>query len=175
MVHHEQENLAKACLSRTEIEAIEQAIALYPHPQAAAIDALLLVQKHRGWISDPLMTLIAQQLSMTESELEGIASFYSLIYRRPVGRYVIKCCDSVSCWLLNGAPLYRHLQQRLGIRPGQTTADGRFTLLPCVCLGDCNNAPVMMINDCHYNQLTITSLDQIIDDLSRNAPREVDQ
>ena len=159
------DNLLHVSLTEQEVAGIHREAALYPEPGAAAIDALLLVQKNRGWISDPVLALIARELSMTETELDGVASFYNLIFRRPVGRYVIKCCDSVSCWLHDGDGLYRHIQSRLGIQPGQTTDDGLFTLLPCVCLGDCDNAPALMINDDHHHQLTPQGIDQILDDL----------
>lgn len=166
-------NLLDVSLSQEELDAINHEMAIYPHPQAAAIDALLIVQKKRGWISDPVLSLIARHLSMSDAELDSVASFYNLIYRRPVGKYVIKCCDSASCWLLDGQKLYQHLQQRLSISPGETTSDGRFTLLPCVCLGDCDNAPALMINDQHHHQVTPEGLDQIIDALAATDTSEV--
>ena len=89
---------------------------------------------------------IAQHIGMSPTDLDSIATFYNLIYRRPVGRHVISVCDSVSCWIMGCEPIREHLQQRLGVGLGGTTPDDRFTLLPTVCLGCCDRAPAMMID-----------------------------
>lgn len=134
-------------LSADERREIEAQLAHHGDGRAAGLEALKIVQRHRGWVSDEGIADIARLLGLTEAELEGIATFYNLVFRRPVGRHVILACDSVSCWLMGGTALRKHIAQRLGIEPGGTTPDGRFTLLPIVCLGACDHAPVMMIDD----------------------------
>jgi NADH-quinone oxidoreductase subunit E len=101
-------------------------------------------------------------LDMTPDELEGVATFYNLIYRRPVGRHVVLLCNSISCWIMGYEPMRAHLKARLGIDLGQTTANQRFTLLPIVCLGACDHAPVMMIDDDLHHDLTAEKVDGIL-------------
>ena len=149
-------------LSKSEIKEIEEEIKQYPYPSVACIDALKIVQAHRGYVSDESVTDIAQILSVSAEEVEGVATFYSRIYRKPVGRNVILICDSVSCMILGYGSLYDYISKKLGIEFGKTTSDGRFTLLPISCLGDCDNAPAMMINNDHYNRLTIEMTDELL-------------
>ena len=134
-------------LSEAERREIEAVLPQLPERRAACIDALQAVQRHRGWVSDEALADAAAFLGMTPDELEGIATFYNGIFRRPVGRHVIRVCDSVSCWVMGYERLREALQARLGANLGGSTADGRFTLLPNVCLGACDHAPVLMIDD----------------------------
>ncbi len=149
-------------LSVEEIKEIQKEIKQYPYPKVACIDALKIVQQHRAWVSDESVRDIAELLGMSDEEVDGIATFYSRIYRKPVGRNVILICDSVSCMIMDYESLYEYLSKKLGIRFGETTTDGRFTILPISCLGDCDNAPVMMINNDHFNRLTIEKVDAIL-------------
>jgi NADH-quinone oxidoreductase subunit E len=136
---------------------------MYPTKQAACIDALKIVQEHRGWISDESVVDIAEFLEMSADEVDGLATFYSRIYRQPVGRHIILICDSMSCMIMGYQKIYDHISEKLGIRFGETSEDGRFTLLPISCLGDCDHAPSMMINDQLYNLLTTEKLDELLD------------
>lgn len=137
-------------LSQAEQHEIELETRNYPHKRAVAIDALKIVQQHRGWVSDEAMDDVAAFLNLSREELEGVCTFYNLLHRKPVGRHVIWVCDGVSCWLTGYARLRRQLETTLGVQPGETTADGKFTLLPIVCLGACDHAPVLMVdNDLH--------------------------
>lgn len=150
-------------LSAEERKEIEVERAHYPNGQAACIEALMIVQRHRGWVSDEAVRDIAAFLGMTPDEVDGVATFYNLVFRRPVGRHVIKICDSVSCWIMGYEAMRDHLEARLGIRFGGTTPDGRFTLLPIVCLGVCDHAPAMMIGDELYTDLTPERIDAILE------------
>jgi NADH-quinone oxidoreductase subunit E len=140
-------------LSLQELKEIEHELAHYEQPSAATIEALKIVQKHRGWVSDEAVVAIAQTLGSTPATVDAVATFYNLIYRRPVGKHVIHVCDSVSCWMLGQPRLTEMLEQRLGIKTGQTTADGRFTLLPICCLGTCDRAPAMLVGDDTHRDL----------------------
>ncbi len=134
----------------------------YPHKRAVCIDALKIAQRSRGWISDETLREVAGFLEMTPDELDNVATFYNMIFRRPVGRHVILLCDSVSCWVMGYDNLRDHLMQRLGIKPGETTKDDRFTLLPNVCLGCCDHAPAMMVDADLHTDLTAQKVDSIL-------------
>lgn len=150
-------------LSPDERREIEEEMARYPTPKAASIDAMRIVQRHRRWVSDEALFDIAELLDMSPDELDGIATFYNLIYRKPVGRHVILVCDSVSCWVMGYNRIRAHLEERLKIRYGETTPDERFTLLPIVCLGACDRAPVLMIDDDLHADLDPQKIDAILE------------
>ena len=145
---------------RTEIEA---EFPHYPNRKAVCIDAMKIVQKHRGWVSDEGLRDIAELLDMSVADLDGVATFYNLLFRKPVGRHVIYLCDSVSCWIMGYDRQREHLIDRLKIQPGQTTPDNRFTLLPIVCLGCCDHAPAMMVDDDLHLDLTPEKIDSILE------------
>ncbi len=149
----------------TEIEKKEilEETKQYPSPHGACIDALKVVQKHRGWISDESVKDVAGILKMSDEEVDGVATFYSRLYRKPVGRNVILICDGISCMILGYESLYEHISKKLGIKYGETTSDDRFTLLPISCLGDCDHAPTLMINDDHYHDLTLLKIDELLE------------
>ncbi len=125
---------------------IEQEIATCPNKECACIDAMQTVQSELRWISDESLKDIADFLEMTIDELDSVATFYNHIYRKPVGRHVILVCNSVSCWIMGFGKVLDYLSQHLGIILGETTSDGRFTLLPVECLGACEHAPAIMID-----------------------------
>ena len=134
-------------LSSEEVREIEAECAHLPDRKSAAIDAMMIVQRRRGWVSDESLAAIARLLGMSASNLDSIATFYNLIYRKPVGRHVVMVCDSVSCYVMGADGLRAAVEARLGVKLGETTEDNRFTLLPIVCLGACDKAPTMMIDD----------------------------
>jgi NADH-quinone oxidoreductase subunit E len=149
-------------LTEQEKKEIEAAAGHYPLKKAAGIEALKVVQKNRGWVSDEVLSDVAGVLEMSPTDLDAVATFYNFIFRRPVGRHVILVCDSVSCWIMGYDTIVSHLGNRLGIGLGETTGDGRFTLLPNVCLGACDRAPVMMIDDQLYGELDAEKIDKIL-------------
>jgi NADH-quinone oxidoreductase subunit E len=146
-------------LTAEEINEIEAEAAHYPKREAVCIDALKIVQRHRGWVSDESLRDIAGHLGMSPTDLDSVATFYNLIFRRPVGRHVIMVCDSVSCWIMGHDRIRDHLSQRLGIGFGETTPDGRFTLLPIVCLGCCDHAPAMTVDTDLHGDLDPAKID----------------
>lgn len=151
-------------LSDEEIAEIEAEIAYLPNRHAAAIDALKIVQSYRGWVSDESLAAIARLLGMSVDELDGVATFYNLIFRKPVGENVILLCDSVSCWIMGCDAIRERITKKLGIQTGETTADGRYTLLPVTCLGDCDHAPAMMIGEALHHDLTVDRIDDLFDE-----------
>jgi NADH-quinone oxidoreductase subunit E len=149
-------------LTEEEKKEIEEEIRKSERKRAAAVDVLKIVQKHRGWISDELHEL-AEILDMTSAEIDSLATFYSLVFRKPVGKHLILICDSVSCWIMDYEKILGRLTARLGVGLGGTTADGQFTLLPVACLGACDHAPAMMIDEELYGDLTAAKIDQLLD------------
>lgn len=150
-------------LTLEERKEIETEMLHYPVKQSVCIDALKIVQRHRGWVSDEALRDLAEFLRMSTDQLDSLATFYNLIFRTPVGRHVIFYCDSVSCWLMGCNRLREDLSQKLGIRPGETSSDGRFTLLPIVCLGACDHAPVLMINSDLHQDVTSQEVGAILE------------
>ena len=148
-------------LSETELAEIDAEIAHVPYRSAVAIDALKIVQAHRGWISDESLRAIARHLNMSPDELDGIATFYNLIYRRPVGDKVILLCNSISCWIKGCDTLQRQISKQLDVGLGETTTDNRYTLLPVTCLGACDKAPVLMVGEDLHEQVDTQSLQQL--------------
>jgi NADH-quinone oxidoreductase subunit E len=146
-------------LTAEEITEIEAEAAHYPKREAVCIDALRIVQRHRGWVSDESVRDIAEHLSMSPTDLDSVATFYNLIFRKPVGRHVIMVCDSVTCWIMGYDRIRTHLNDRLGIELGETTPDNRFTLLPIVCLGCCDHAPAMMVGSDLHSDLDPQKID----------------
>ena len=153
-------------LTDRERAEIESHAACYLHRRAAGPEALGVVQAHRGWVSDEALADVAEALEMTTTELESLATAYTMIFRRPVGRHVILICDSVSCWVMGYEALLERLRSRWGVGLGETTADERLTLLPAACLGACDRAPALMIDGELYGDLTVEKLDRILEGLA---------
>ncbi|TRX76488.1 NADH-quinone oxidoreductase subunit NuoE [Pseudomonas mangiferae] len=150
-------------LSETERSAIEHEMHHYEDPRAASIEALKLVQKGRGWVPDGAIYAIAEILGIPASDVEGVATFYSQIFRQPVGRHVIRVCDSMVCYIGGHESVVGAIQQQLGIGLGQTTADGRFTLLPVCCLGNCDKAPALMIDDDTHGNVQVDGVATLLE------------
>ncbi len=149
-------------LTEEEKREILKEVEHYPHPRAASVAALKILQQRRGWVSGDLAE-VAALLGMTPAELEGLATFFSHIYLQPLGRHVIFICDSISCWVTGYDMLKEYLQDRLKIKLGETTSDGRFTLMPIACLGICDYAPAMMVDEVLYTGLNRMKIDDILE------------
>ena len=149
-------------LSHEERREIDAELARYPTRQAASVDAMKILQRHRGWVSDESLKDLAALLDMTADELDGVATFYNMIFRRPVGRHVILVCNSVTCWMLGADRLHAQTAIASDARSGETSADGRFTLLPIVCLGACDHAPALMIDGDLHGNVDPERIDQLL-------------
>ena len=149
-------------LTPEETRLIDHEIQIVPYKKAAVIEALKIVQQNRGWISDESVDAIADYLEMSPAEVDSVATFYNLIFRKPVGRHVILLCDSISCYVMGYKKIQEALQQKLKIKFGETTADQCFTLLPNCCLGCCDRAPALMIDEDLYQDLTVEMIDDIL-------------
>ena len=141
-------------LDDAERAAIEQEMHHYEDPRAASIEALKIVQQARGWVPDGAADAIGEILGIPASDVEGVATFYSQIFRQPVGRHIIRVCDSMTCYIGGHESVRYSIRNEIGIGPGQTSADNRFTLIPVCCLGNCDKAPALMIDDDTYGDVT---------------------
>ena len=150
-------------LTDDEIREIEEELSHYDQRQAASIEALRIVQRHRGYVSDETLAAVAELLRISTADLDGVATFYNLIYRQPVGRHVILACNSISCWLVGAENARDYLSRRLGVGLGETTPDGRFTLLPIVCLGACDRGPTVMVDGDLHGNLDPARIDSILE------------
>ncbi len=150
-------------------EKLERDIREVEHPRELAVDIMFAIQAHYGWLHDEALAEAAALLGMTPLELDELATFYTFTFRDPVGKFVIHVCDSVVCWMSGFASVQEYLCRTLGIRPGETTADGMFTILPVCCVGYCDRAPAMLVNRRVHGYLTPEKIDQILADCRRTA------
>ena len=135
------------------------------HPQELVVDVMFAIQEHYGYLTDEGLQETADLLGMSDLEVEQLATFYTFIYREPVGKHVIHVCDSVVCWMDGYETVRDYLIQKLEIQPGETTADGLFTLLAVCCIGYCDRSPAMLINRKAYGNLTTEKIDGILEEL----------
>jgi NADH-quinone oxidoreductase subunit E len=154
--------MSELILSPEEIQEINAEMSHYPDKAAVAIEALKIVQKHRRWVSDDCLVAVAELLGMQPAQLEAVATFYNLIYRQPVGKTVIHYCNSVTCWMLGGDRVGERLCRQLNVGLGEISADGEYTVLPIVCLGACDHAPVAMVGDELRLDLTEDAVKEIL-------------
>lgn len=150
-------------LSETERSAIEHEMHHYEDPRAASIEALKIVQKARGWVPDGACDAIGAILGIPASDVEGVATFYSQIFRVPVGRHIIRVCDSMTCYIGGHESVLDSIRNEIGIEPGQTSPDGRFTLIPVCCLGNCDKAPALMIDDDTFGDVQPGGVAQLLE------------
>jgi NADH-quinone oxidoreductase subunit E len=144
---------------------IEDILGRYPTKQAALLPLLWLCQDRWGWLSPGIVKAIGERLELSSAFVEGVMTFYTMYHREPVGRYLLQVCTTLSCQLCGTSPLVDHLRSKLGVDFGETTSDGKFTLLDVQCLGACGEGPVIQINNDYYTDLTIESLDDILERL----------
>ncbi len=147
---------------QSQVDAVE-------HKRELAIDVLTAVQEHYGYLSDEAVAEAGGLLEMTPLEVDELATFYTFLYREPVGKYVIHVCDSVICWMEGEENLVEHLCRKLRIGMGETTADGLFTLLPVCCIGYCDRSPAILVNREVHGPLSIEKLDRLIEALRQKS------
>jgi len=137
----------------------------YPNREAAILPTLYLAQREFGYLSDEAIRYVADLLGFTPARIYGVATFYTMYNKKPVGKYHLQVCRNLSCSLMGAEHLIEHVARKIGVKPGETTADGKFTLSTVECLGSCGTAPVMQVNDDYYENLTEESIDAILEGL----------
>ncbi len=137
----------------------------YPEREAVILPALHLAQKEFGFVSDEAIVYVAELLGVSPAKINGVATFYTMYNRKPVGKYHVQICRNIACSLLGAEHLIEHVAEKLGVKPGGTTPDGKFTLSQVECLGSCGTAPVMQVNDDYHENLTAASIAAILEKL----------
>lgn len=155
-------------LSEARMKEVNQWIAKYPadQKQSAVMHTLMLVQEEQGYLKPDLMDAVAEYLDMPAIAVYEVASFYSMYELKPVGRNKINVCTNISCLLRGSAGVVDHLEKKLGIKLGETTEDGCFTLRSVECLGACVRAPMMQINKDYHENLNAESIDRALEEYS---------
>jgi NADH-quinone oxidoreductase subunit E len=159
--------LSNAAVAR--IKAIE---AKYPQRRSALLPALHISQNELGWISRDAMEDVAEALRLDADQVEEVASFYTMYYTEPVGTYVLEVCKTLPCSILGADEIIDYIAQKLGIKPGETTPDGMFTLFRVECLAACHRAPMMQVNHRYYQDLTPEKVDRLLEE-ARNQQLRV--
>jgi NADH-quinone oxidoreductase subunit E len=152
-------------ISQAVREQIQALMSKYPKKRSALIPSLQLAQKEAGYLSKDAICEIARIFELSPSEVYEVATFYTMLYKKPMGKYVIQVCTNISCLLCNAEDIVSRLTGKLGIQLGETTPDGKYTLLEVECLGSCGTSPVMQINEDYYEELTPEKVDRILDSL----------
>lgn len=135
----------------------------YPVARSAVMPALYIAQQEEGYITHEALQAVAEAIGLTVDDVESVATFYTMYYQQPPGKKVIKVCTSISCYLRNCDTLVKHLEQRLGIKRGETTADGNYTLMTTECLASCGTAPVLQVNNEFVENVTPEIADDLIE------------
>jgi NADH-quinone oxidoreductase subunit E len=154
-----------ARLSNDNVTLAREIIGRYPRPKSALIPLLHLAQEQDGHLTDEAMAHIAELVGVTPAEVLGTASFYEMFKMEPVGKYVVNICTNISCQLVGGEELLAHAERTLGIRPGQTTPDGLFTIEDVECIAACTEAPCLQVNYRYEHRIDHEGFDQLVDDL----------
>lgn len=157
-------------ISQQARDRMRAVAAQYPSARSATLPALHIAQEEEGYITPEGVAAVADAVGVRTDEVDSVVSFYSMYFRKPVGRHVLKVCTSISCYLHGCDALLEHLEERLGVQRGETTPDGAFTLLPIECLASCGTAPVLQVNDEFVENVTLAGADALVERL-RGAPR----
>lgn len=152
------------------VTEIDRTIAQYPDPKAAMLPVLWTVQRETGWIPPEAMVWVGERLGCSASAVQAVVTFYTMFDERPVGRWKLQVCRTLSCELMGARAVIDRIRERLGIDVGETTADGQFTLQEVECLGSCGTAPMMQCNLKFYEHLTPERVDALLGEMRTSAP-----
>ncbi|WP_024955268.1 NADH-quinone oxidoreductase subunit NuoE [Sulfurospirillum arcachonense] len=137
----------------------------YPDRASLSLPSLWMIQYQEGWISEEAMVFLADKLGTSPMDIQGIASFYTMFNLEPIGKYHIQVCKTLSCKLCGSEKIKSHIENKLGVKFGETTKDMKFTLTEVECLGSCGTAPAMSFNDDYVENLTVEKIDELLDTL----------
>lgn len=157
-----QTDTASIAFSSEELREVERLKNLYPHPKAALMPVLWMAQKKWGWLSEDVMRYMATVMDLPYAHILGVASFYTMYFKKPMGTYHIQVCTNVSCMLRGGTNLLAQVKDKLNIGHNQTTPDGKFSLEEVECMGACGGAPMIAVNETFHELVTPEQLDKLI-------------
>ncbi len=157
-------------LSDAAEKKIVEVIARYPSKKSAVMPALYLAQEELGWVSPDAIAWVSSRLDLPASHVYEVASFYTMYYKRPVGKFHVQVCRTLSCQLVGARKLTKKLHERFGVGAGEVTADGMWSYEEVECLGSCGTAPLCQINDLFFEKLTPESLDGALDQIAKEQP-----
>ncbi|MCS7310837.1 MAG: NADH-quinone oxidoreductase subunit NuoE [Armatimonadota bacterium] len=162
--------------SQRAIEELERIKKHYPNKRAAMLPALWIAQReYGGYLPPEALMEVAYRMGTSYAVVEGVATFYTMYNKRPVGRVMLEVCTNLTCSICGGYEILRYLEEKLGIRVGETTPDGQFTLMEVECLNDCGNAPVMQVGNRYYGNLTLEKIDALLEELKSSEEHTVVQ
>lgn len=157
-----------AVFDESELKTVKDHISKYPEPMAAVMPLLWMIQDKYGWISTDAMKYVGNLLNIPADHVLGVATFYTMYFKKPMGKYHLQICTNVSCMLCGGYEIFNHVSGKLGIKNKEITTDGVFSIEEVECLGSCATAPMLQINNKeYYENLTIQSVDKLLDSLAR--------
>lgn len=160
-------------ISEQAKQRMRELAARYPVARSAVMPALYIAQEEEGYITPAGLQAVAETIGMTVDDVESVATFYTMYYQQQPGKKIIKVCTSISCYLRNCDALVEHLEQRLGIKRGETSADGNYTLMTAECLASCGTAPVLQVNGEFVENVTLEKADALIDKLDQELKTNV--
>ena len=153
---------AQELLSPKLQEEIRQMMASYPKPRSAILMALHRIQEELGWVPEPAQAQVADLFEMNAQDVKSLVTFCYMYHRQPMGRYVLKVCRSISCYLCGASKVIGHLEEKLGVKLGETTPDGQFSLIGSECLAACTGAPCLQVNDRFFENASEERLDDLL-------------
>jgi NADH-quinone oxidoreductase subunit E len=157
-------------LSPESEKIVDELLTRYPTKRATCLPVLHLCQRQNGWINGDVVAYVAKRLDLSTSDVQGVVTFYTMYHQQKVAPNVVWVCRTLSCELRGAHAIQKHLEKRLGCGVGGTSKDGKFTLKTAECLAACGQAPMVQINDEFYENLTIESLDRVIDEIAAKTP-----
>ncbi len=149
---------------------LQELVKRYPSAKSAVMPALSLAQEELGWVTDQAVAWVSNRLNLPRSHVREVATFYTMYYKKPVGKYHIQICRTLSCYLCGAQELSKYLRQRFRLTPGEISSDGMWSWEEVECLGSCGTAPMAEINDCYFEKLTSDALGQLLDRIEREQP-----
>ncbi|MEM6957846.1 MAG: NADH-quinone oxidoreductase subunit NuoE [Myxococcota bacterium] len=149
---------------------VDELITHYPDTRAALIPTLWVCQRQHGWVSPEIIDWVAQRLELSTAQVKGVVTFYTMFHQHPVGENVVWVCRTLSCDLRGAKAVQEHMEKRFGCHAGETSKDGKFTLLKAECLAACGQAPMVQINDDYFENLDLKQVDEILDRYAQETP-----
>jgi NADH-quinone oxidoreductase E subunit len=150
-----------------ELRRVEELKARYPESKAAIMPVLWMAQNKFGWLSEDVMRYVAELMNLPYAHVMGVASFYTMYFKKPMGRFHVQVCTNVSCMLRGGDQIFDHVKERFGCGHNERTADGVFSLEEVECMGACGGAPMIAINEDYFENISVAEVDRMLDKLAK--------